>query len=236
MGRRRSHHAPALLTLAGSIAAAVLLTHAVRRMLAPRRERRSERARADAWVPRAPADGGLDHQGEESGVGSLTHRRYSIKVPRAAFSRQTLMLEMQRRVHELAPSAFARFEKTSGDPSYMSVGDEYDVTMLGPWNGRVRVADVSDDSFTLVTLEGHPEAGHITFSVQELSLHPESFNVIIESWARARDQTVQVAYDTMTVGRHVQAEVWVTFLQRVAELTGCEEAPEVSIETEELTT
>lgn len=234
--RRRGSSTPAVVVLvASSLAAIVLLAHTTRRLLAPRRERRHERARAQASVPNAPPDHGRDQQGEASGVGELTHRRYAIVVPRSTFTCQSLIRQIQQRVHELSPSTLAAFEKTSGDDSLMSVGDEYDVTMLGPWNGRVRVAEVTDNSFTLVTLEGHPEAGHITFSVRELPERPDAFTVVIESWARARDQTVHVAYDTLSVGRQVQAEVWVTFLQRVAELTGCDEAPEVDIDSEELT-
>jgi len=235
MRRSGSSTPTAVFLVAGSLAAIALLAHTARRLLAPRRERRHERARANANVPDAPSDHGRDQQGEASGVGELTHRRYAIVVPRSTFTRQSLMRQIQQRVQELSPSALAAFEKTSGEDSLMSVGDEYHVTMFGPWNGRVRVAEMTHNSFTLVTLEGHPEAGHITFSVRELPERLDVFKVIIESWARARDKTVHVAYDTLSVGRQVQAEVWVTFLQRVAELTGCDEVPEVDIDSEELT-
>lgn len=233
---RRLSGVPAVLLVAGSVAAIALLAHSARRMLAPRHEKRRQRSLSQTAVEHAPVDDGDDHQRESSGVGELTHRRYMIDVPRAEYSRQSLNQAIQQRVHELAPAKLADFEKTAGNGAFMSVGDEYDVTMLGPWNGRVRVAEVTDDSFTLITLEGHPEAGHITFSVQERSLQPETFTIVIESWARARDNTVHVAYNTLAVGRQVQAEVWVTFLQRVAALTGCEEVPEVRIDSEELIT
>jgi len=239
MTRHRSK-TPAVLVVAGTVVAIALFALAWRRAIAPRRERHRTRHRADehagSSVTKAPPDHGVDRQGEESGVGDLTHRRYSIEVPRSTFTRQSLIREIQQRVHELSPSALAEFEKTSGHTSYMVVGDEYDVTMLGPWNGRVRVAKVADDSFTLITLDGHPEAGHITFTVEDHVNQPDAFVVSIESWARSRDKTVQVAYDTMSVGRQVQAEVWVTFLQRVAELTGCADAPKVDIDSEDLTT
>ncbi len=231
---------PAVLVVAGSVAAITLFALMWRRVIAPRRERRRTKHRADehagSSVTKAPADHGVDHQGEESGVGDLTHRRYTIEVPGSTFSRQSLLREIQQRVHELSPSALADFEKTAGNASYMVVGDEYDITMLGPWNGRVRVAKVTDDSFTLVTLDGHPEAGHITFAIEDQSNQPDTFVVSIESWARSRDKAVQVAYDTMSMGREVQAEVWVTFLQRVAELTGCEDTPDVNIDSEDLAT
>ncbi len=237
MSRDRSH-APAIIAAASAVAALILLAHTVRRLRAPRHEQRPDKRRqpsvSSSSDSRAPVDNGFDHQKESSGVGELTHRRYSIEVPRSTFSRPSLIQEIERRVHELSPTQLAAFEKTSGEPSRMLVGDEYDITMLGPWNGSVRVAEVTDDSFTLVTLTGHPEAGHICFSVKEHPHQSESFTVMIESWARARDKRVHVAYDTLSVGQQVQTEVWVTFLQRVAELTGCKEVPEVQIDTEEL--
>lgn len=218
------------------MAALALLAHTVRRFVAPRREKRSERERSGATVPDSPVDAGVDLQGAETGAGELTHRRYAIEVPRSTFTCHTLIRAIAQSMRELSPEKLAAFEKTAGSVATMLVGDEYDVTMLGPWNGRVRVAEVTDDSFTLVTLDGHPEAGHIVFSVRELTNRPDAFQVRIESWARARDEIVHVAYDTLAVGRQVQTEVWVTFLQRVAELTGCDEVPEVDINSEELTT
>lgn len=233
--RPRRAHTPAVLVAGGAIAAAALLAHVLRRALAPRFEQRQSRERANAGAPRAPDNNGFDLQAEHTGVGVLTHRRFAVNVPRASFTTRSLLQEIQRSMQELSPASLASFEKAAGEAAWMAVGDEYDVTMLGPWNGRVRVAEVLDDCFTLVTLHGHPEAGHITFSVVDLPHAPDRFDVVIESWARVRDRTVQVAYETLTVGRSVQTEVWVTFLQRVAERTGCTEVPEVDIRSEELT-
>ncbi|WP_411282192.1 DUF1990 family protein [Gemmatimonas sp.] len=215
--------------------ATAIALYASRLWLAPRRERRSQRPHANGGVPEAPPDQGSDLQDEHSGVGELTHRRYSIEVPRAAFTRQSMCRAIEARLSELSPSGLADFQKSAGDDLGMSVGDEYDVTMLGPWNGRVRVAEVEDSSFTLVTLEGHPEAGHITFSVHDVPDQSGILKVMIESWARARDEAVEVAYDTLNLGQRVQTEVWVTFLQRVAQIVGSADVPEVEIQTEKLT-
>ena len=225
----------AVFFVAGSLAVIALVANATRLIFAPRRERRSERARSGADAKEAPGDAGLDHQDEQSGVGELTHRCYEVEVPRATFTRQTLIQAIELRMCELPPAGLADFEKSSGSAARMTVGDEYDITMLGPWNGRVRVAEVTDASFTLVTLDGHPEAGHITFSVEDVPTQPSVLKVRIESWARARDEAAQAAYDTLNVGRRVQTEVWVTFLQRVAEFTGSTAVPEVDIRSEALT-
>ncbi len=89
-------------------------------------------------------------------------------------------------------------------------------------------------TFTPVTLDGHPEAGHITFSVAEDTSDPESKRVRIASWARARDAVVAAAYGTLGIGKQMQTEVWITFLQRLSMLAGVERAPEVRIATEVL--
>ena len=114
------------------------------------------------------------------------------------------------------------------------MGDEYDITLLGPWNGRVRVVESTARHFTLVTLDGHPEAGHISFSVAPVADSNDTLQVLIESWARARDAIVAVAYGTLGVGKQVQTEVWITFLQRLSALAGVAQTPEVRIRTEAL--
>ena len=112
--------------------------------------------------------------------------------------------------------------------------DEYDITMLGPWNGKVRVTESTLDHFTLVTLDGHPEAGHITFRVVTDDDTPDTIRVQIESWARARDAVVHAAYATLGIGKQIQTEVWITFLQRLSTLAGMHTTPEVQLTTEQL--
>lgn len=173
-------------------------------------------------------------QSADEGTGALVHRRYEVSLPDRAVSKDIVMRLMQLHLTELAPAALANFEKSEGTDSVFRVGDEYEITMLGPWNGDVRVAEMLADSFTLVTLEGHPEAGHITFSVDDDTELLGNLRVRVESWARARDGVVEVAYGTLGLGKQVQTEVWVTFLQRLSTLAGVTTRPEVRITTENL--
>ena len=175
---------------------------------------------------------GPDAQSSDEGAGPLVHRRYEIELPDRTMSSDMVLRLMQLHLKELAPAALAEFEKSSGSENVFGVGDEYEITMLGPWNGAVRVSEVTRNSFTLVTLDGHPEAGHITFSVEDGTISHGLIGVRIESWARSRDGLVAAAYDTLKVGKQVQTEVWITFLQRLAELAGVSTRPEVRITTE----
>jgi hypothetical protein len=196
------------------------------------RDRREHGGRSTAGRASHAPDAGIDAQPATSGSGPLLHRRYAVHVPNGHLDRDALMREIKRHVAELSPASLAAFRKSVGDEYEMRVGDEYDITILGPWNGRVRVVKVSRHAFTLATLQGHPEAGHITFSVHQPSATNASLPVTIESWARARDATVEVAYDTLKLGKRVQSEVWVTFLQRIAKMAGARRVPRVRITSE----
>ena len=228
----RSAVIPLLLATATLSLAAIVW----RRRVAPRTERHLARelpagARDAAPQPASPA---ADTQQASSGWGALVHRQYEIRLAGTPHTVASLCQLMQQHLAELAPSALAAFEKSEGSAHRFRIGDEYDITMLGPWNGRVRVEDVGIDRFTLITLDGHPEAGTITFSAHEASAPGGAMRVMIESWARARDGVVQAAYRTFGLGRQVQTEVWITFLQRLGALAGVTGTPEVRITTEEI--
>ncbi|MBC7843439.1 MAG: DUF1990 family protein [Gemmatimonadaceae bacterium] len=237
-GTRRSRDSiPIAVPLLLASGALGLLAIVWRRTAAPRRESRVRGSTAsvhDLAVPQtldAP-----DMQSLPVGTGAVFHRKYEIVLTDVASSGRDVMRLMQRNLAELAPAMLAHFEKTSGTDGLMCVGDEYDITMLGPWNGMVRVSEASPTAFTLVTLDGHPEAGHITFSVTAHDSDARALHVNIESWARSRDSMVAAAYGALGIGKQVQTEVWITFLQRLATLAGMRDTPEVSITTETLST
>ena len=238
---RHRHRDSQYLTIALLFASASILATALvwRRTAAPRSERRVARRVPHGTATEGPhataatgdRDDGTQHA--SSGAGSLIHRQYEVTLRGSWHDRTALFSLMTAHLTELAPSALADFEKSGSGAAGVAVGDEYDITMLGPWNGRVRVSELARDSLTLVTLEGHPEAGTITFSVHDTGTAGH-FRVLIESWARARDTLVQAAYSTVGIGRQVQSEVWITFLQRFSALAGADDTPEVRISTEEL--
>ncbi len=222
--------APLLLAI-GSLGLLAILW---RRSAAPRVERTRRRRQPDAEPARTPTVPlHSDEQCSADGTGALIHRCYEVSLPLTGLVAADLLRLMQRHLTELAPSALADFEKTIGSETSFRVGDEYNITMLGPWNGRVRVSELTELAFTLVTLDGHPEAGHITFSVGD-SVPPGTARVQIESWARARDAIVNTAYATLGIGKQVQTEVWITFLQRLGALAGAADTPQVRITTEEI--
>jgi hypothetical protein len=128
-----------------------------------------------------------------------------------------LMEKLQADLNVASPTKFARFQRVLGEQGRLAVGDEYVVRMPGPWDGPVRVVDVSRCSFRFATLAGHLEAGQIEFraSSSEGELVFE-----IESWARSGSPLVNLLYHRLRMAKEVQAHMWISFLERVVRLAG----------------
>ena len=161
------------------------------------------------------------------GDGAIFHRRYRVEIAGSKFTSSALIREVGLRFNQLSPSALAEFEKVKGKPWSLEVGDEFDIQILGPWNGSVRVSEVLPDSFSFVTLEGHPEAGQIRF---QSALIPGRLSFEIVSWARSRDPLVALADGAG--GKEIQKSTWVQFLEAIVELSGGMQLGEITVETQ----
>lgn len=176
---------------------------------------------------------GKTTQRPQAGSGSLYRRRYWVDFIDPKQTPEALVKYIKANLPDFSPGLFADFRKATGDERLMQVGDEYDITILGPWNGSVRVRESQPLSFSFSTLEGHPEAGQIHF---ELKPHPEqaqTWRFEIGSEARSRDGLVEMAYK---IGKAVQTQVWCTFCERVVEYAQAEQLGEIQTSTIEQTT
>ncbi|AIZ63186.1 hypothetical protein PK28_04855 [Hymenobacter sp. DG25B] len=163
------------------------------------------------------------------GSGPLLERRYYIDMEGATLTADELLRRVQCDVPYFSPDLLAEFEKRKGTSDCLQKGDEFSIKILGPWNGTVRVTRIEKTYFEFVTLEGHPEAGRIRFSVRRRAGGKLRFE--IHSWARSRDGLVSFAYDTLGVGKRVQENTWRIFCERVAEASGGQALGPVIIET-----
>lgn len=141
-----------------------------------------------------------------------------------------LMDAVRRDLNRPAPSAFARFQKVLGQRGEMAVGDEYVVRMPGPWDGPVRVIELTPRSFRLATLDGHLEAGQIEFRADAADEGGLSFE--IESWARSSTWLANLLYHNLRMSKEVQAHMWISFLEGVADVAGGRMRGGVTLETE----
>jgi Domain of unknown function (DUF1990) len=155
-------------------------------------------------------------QDPSDGAGPLFHRVYRARIRESDIAPEQLVAAITSDPDRVAPSEFASFNKVLGDEGAMAVGDEYVVRMPGPWDGPVRVVERTPTSFRFVTLDGHLEAGQITFQ----ATRGELLEFRIESWARAGDRLSNLLYDRLRMSKEVQLHMWTSVLERVAELAG----------------
>ncbi len=175
-----------------------------------------------SWANDAPPplpEGSTDDEAQRvvHGAGPLFHRRYRADISGASLSPEELMARLQADPDAAAPSEFATFKKVSGEEVGMRPGDEYIVRMPGPWDGPVRVVEVTERSFRFMTLVGHLEAGQIAFRVDG---GDRRLRFEIESWARSGDRLSNLLYDRMRMSKEIQLHMWTSFLERVIAISG----------------
>ena len=170
-------------------------------------------------------------QPAHTGSGAFFERRYWVDVQRPRLSAAELLNHIKCHLPDYSPDLLADFEKTKGQDHCLAEGDEFAVKILGPWNGDVRVTKIMTDGFELATLESHPEAGRIIFSLRPHATLPDTLRFEIYSRARSRDGLVAFTYDTLGLGKRVQQQTWEIFCQRVAERSGGLPLAPVQVET-----
>jgi hypothetical protein len=176
-----------------------------------------------AWPDDAPRDVApdvprRDVQRVEDGFGPLYRRRYRARIHDAEMNAAVLMETIKADPNRVAPGTLAHFQKEQGEDGELHVGDEFVVRMPAPWDGPIRVAEVTPTSFRFLTLDGHLEAGQI-----EWRAHDEEDDALvfeIESWARAGDRLSYVLHNRVPMAKEVQLHMWTQVLERVAGRVG----------------
>ena len=130
--------------------------------------------------------------------------------------------------NRVAPGTLARFVKVEGEDGRMAVGDEFVVRMPGPWDGPVRVVEVTPTSFRFATLSGHLEAGQIEWRAVD---DDGALDFGIESWARSGDRLSDLMHNRLRMAKEVQLHMWTRVIERVAGLVGGRLARGIDIDT-----
>lgn len=174
----------------------------------------------------------LPLQHAQNGEGPLYHRAYKLEFNSNAASQKSIFVTLSTNLDRSSSSFLARFFKTRGSPFELKLGHEYMIRINGPWDGPVRVTELTENSFTFQTLEGHLEAGKIKFSIHEKS--PGCFYLLIESLARSRDQFISFFYDKVPLVRFAQTQMWTRFCKNFVKdvLKDAKICSKVTIQTE----
>ena len=194
---------------------------------------RSEVAGDDADLP-PPLPEGVrreDLQLPADGAGPLFHRRYEARIREPRMTADALIDLLARDPNRATPTEFARFRRAGGGAERLRLNDELLVHMPGPWNGPVRVAEITSTSFRLTTLAGHLEAGQIEFSAAD---DDGALQFRIESWARSGDRLSNFLFEHLRMAKEVQLHMWSSFLERVADVAGGRLTGGIVIETRRL--
>jgi len=165
---------------------------------------------ANSSLPPAPRN---ENFADEIGFGPLFYKAYSLEFSGSRLTVETLMKRIQADPDRFSPHSLARYEKTKGPEGQLQVGDEFFIHMAGPWNGPVRVIEVTRHSFGFATREGHMESGKIRFGLMKVG---HGLKLTIQSWSRSRDQAVDLAYNKLKLAQFVQAEMWTSFAENTA--------------------
>lgn len=149
-----------------------------------------------------------------AGVGPLLQRDYWATLPGAKLRPSQLLAHLRAHFQSFAPEELAAFAVHAGRP--LQVGDELSIEIFAAGHCAVRVVHQDAQSLTLATLEGHPEAGRITFG----AYRSEAGEVIFHIRSRARSDSLLRLFGFVVAGEAMQTNTWAQFISRVAALAG----------------
>jgi hypothetical protein len=192
--------------------------------------RRELEGSRDADAPPPWPDGAdlSEVQDVADGVGPLLRRRYRVVVRDPGRAAAEVIREVSADPNVVAPGTLAHFTKVRGDPGALRAGDEFTVRMPGPWDGPVRVVELTATSFRFATLDRHIEAGQIEWRARD-----EDGRLVfeIESWSRAGDRASYLLHHRLRMAKEVQLHMWTSVLERVLRRYGGRRDGPLDIET-----
>jgi hypothetical protein len=150
------------------------------------------------------------------GRGSLLQRDYVVVLEGSHCTPEAVVRRLREEFPRYSPDALAKFTRPEGAAGLLDVDDTMHIVLRGAGEMGVRVAHLDAQRLTLQTLEGHQEAGHITFG----AYHDEAGRLVCRIRSRARQANLPrlVAYHLL--GIHAQTAIWVAFLECLAEECG----------------
>ena len=123
---------------------------------------------------------------------------------------------MAAKFPDFPPPHLVEFRLSEGCEGPLEVGDELDIDIRLAGSCAVRVVHRDANSLTLGTLEGHPEAGRITFG----AYRNERGDVVFHIRSRARSSGLTKYLEFLAGGDPMQTNTWVDFINAVAMTVG----------------
>ncbi len=178
-------------------------------------------------VEPTPLDEGLRHlldhlpeQLPDTGLGALHHKRYWAEVSEPRVGAAALFEQFYARFHAITPGAMDLTAEPDTPTAVLACHQT--VTMALPLRGnvQVRVAALGPLSLTLQTVEGHPLAGAVRFTLAERGggEGARPFRFEVEVFERAADPFDWVAMALL--GSRLQSANWREIVRTVVEESG----------------
>lgn len=167
-----------------------------------------------------PLDTGLrklaDAQPEltpDDGVGDLKRKRFWADIYGTSCQGNDLLVLFRRRFSKILP---IEVSAEPGTPTELEQGATLTMSLPLRGNIQVRVEEITDSSITLVTLDGHPLAGAVSFLFQQ-----RGPAVRFEVRVHDRASTLADLVAMRTVGDVIQNANWEATVERmIAETSG----------------
>lgn len=142
------------------------------------------------------------------GSGPLLQRDYWAVMEGCALKPSELITHVKGHFCELPPAALVEFTAPDG----VACGARLDILIKPAQHCGVRVIHEDAQSITLATLNGHPEAGRITFG----SYRNAEGDVIFHIRSRARSTTAMKRLGFLAIGDAMQTTTWTDFIKATA--------------------
>ena len=151
-----------------------------------------------------------------SGSGQYLQRDYWAVIRDCRLRPGELMRAVRERFAEFAPAELASFRRVEGAQGPLAVNDELEVRIAAAGTCFVRVVHADEQSLTIGTLQGHPEAGRITFGAYCNARE----DVIFHIRSRARSGSRLMYAGVLAAGEAMQTNTWTDFVAAVGHTFG----------------
>jgi hypothetical protein len=150
------------------------------------------------------------------GAGPLLQRDYWAVIAGSRLGPREVADLVARRFPDFPPPKLVQFRLADGCEAPLQVGDELDIEIRMAGECGVRVVHRDANSITLGTLEGHPEAGRITFG----AYRNDRGDVVFHIRSRARASKLSRYLEFLAGGDPMQTNTWVDFINTLAMTVG----------------
>jgi uncharacterized protein YbjT (DUF2867 family) len=154
----------------------------------------------------------LPEQTPDEGVGRLQRRRFRVDIQGADLDAASMCADFRENFAEIVPFDAAA---EPGAATRLDEGSALTLDLPARGHVQVRVEDASTDSITLATLEGHPLAGIVRFSFDDMD-DTVRFTINVVERPASRIDQVAMALG----GSAAQKRTWIATAEAVCQRAG----------------